>query len=232
MALNEANHLDQTKLAALGAAVGLEHSVFHVASTGFHLGVLSRHPLTVHSTTHLKMWHGLLHVEMQGLHLLVTHLTPYDIASRHAEVEVILTYANDMLKRGLPVLLMGDLNALSPLDQSTHNHHELCTTVLCRAQKLRRKFLTPERAIDYTTLQLLLEAGFHDAGAAVANSTSVPTAVGTDAMHAAAMRLDYILMSPGVEALLSEPAAVYTVRDRLTEHISDHLPVRVELNLR
>ena len=59
--------------------------------------------------------------------------------------------------------------------------------------------------------------------------------VSTDLNHAAAMRLDYALVSPGVVNLL-EPrsaasAAAWTVRTEVTEQISDHVPIRLDLPL-
>ena len=56
---------------------------------------------------------------------------------------------------------------------------------------------------------------------------SVPTLINSDAMHAAAMRLDYALLS----AALAQRCAVrsWLARDGETEQLSDHYPLLTEL---
>ena len=58
--------------------------------------------------------------------------------------------------------------------------------------------------------------------------TTVPTEVTKDAMHAFAMRLDYILCSA---SLAKRKGRFQTVVDELTRTSSDHFPVEVEVEL-
>jgi len=250
IAMNEVNGFDTESLAALGEKVGFPHSQLLETGSGYHLAVLSRQPFRVHPTDALPMCHGLLHVEFgvkvvgqegdlvgpRGFHVMVTHLTPHSVTDRHKEVAAILDHCRALLDDGTPVVLLGDLNALSPEDREVHDHALLRDSVLSQNPGLALKFLDVDGAdVDYVTLNTLLGAGFHDPGCGVPASTSVPTEVSTDLNHAAAMRLDYALVSPGVVNLL-EPrsaasAAAWTVRTEVTEQISDHVPIRLDLPL-
>jgi len=65
------------------------------------------------------------------------------------------------------------------------------------AKQLGKKFLNRARtAIEYTPMQLLLDAPLVDVG--VGGGHSVPTAINADHMHFARLRLDYCLASQGL----------------------------------
>ena len=95
--------------------------------------------------------------------------------------------------------------------------------------------------IDYAPMRALLDGGLVDAGHATSRRAmpegaegqsqqnhSVPTLINEDAMHAAAMRLDY--------ALLSEPlhercaVSAWITRDGATDFLSDHYPLVLDLD--
>ena len=119
---------------------------------------------------------GLLHVVICGVHYLVTHLTPVDAASREKETAVLAEMVSATLEA---LVLMGDMNTLSLLDQEEHATSGL-VDVLRRDLALRRKFLTSDQNINYRPMQQLLEAGLRDLGATVQVAYSVPTAaIGT-----------------------------------------------------
>lgn len=198
------------------------------------------------------------------LHILLTHLTPRDARARARESELLAQRCAEL--SNTPTLLLGDLNTLSPLDDTHYDADKIVGRVLDGDARLRKKFLenpdgadycestlavaTPGQAsrvarIDYRPMQLLLSAGMHDLSwyAAEPNdggdvgcgaerkpkfqATVGMTDVRDDNMHAAAMRLDYILGNRAVCRYSKGPA--YVVRDEETLEISDHLPVLVHL---
>eukprot|EP00927_Polykrikos_kofoidii_P077273 TRINITY_DN74230_c0_g1_i1.p1 TRINITY_DN74230_c0_g1~~TRINITY_DN74230_c0_g1_i1.p1 ORF type:complete len:341 (+),score=39.60 TRINITY_DN74230_c0_g1_i1:49-1023(+) len=233
--LNEANTLSQEALAHIGGDCGFPHSHLMESRTQFHLGILSKHPFEIVDTSALKLHHGLLHAQFKlrsggvgsRFHVLITHLTPFETSRRHDEVNVITDYARNLGKELL--VLMGDLNSLSPLDRELHQHARLREETLLHVPKLHRKFLDPEGQVDYEPIGMLYRAGFIDVGQEsttedASESTTVPTSVNVDDAHAAAMRLDYILVGSQLAKLLRE-LRVSTVRDEATDRISDHFPV-------
>lgn len=245
--LQEGNHLTPERLQSLGAASGLPYVHLQTTTSGYHLGILSRYPLKVCDTRVLsaQLRHGLLHATLvvQGVtwNVLVTHLTPGTTSMRREETRQIATYAltsAEPREQPGPLLLMGDFNALSTHDESAHHHRTLLRDVLLPSRRLRDKFTT-SGAIDYGALAALYDAGFSDPGRPLVaeerarqleaprdeDSCSVPTPVNDDPAHAAAMRLDYILLAPSVPS----GARARTIRDELTRQISDHYPVVVSV---
>ncbi len=120
-----------------------------------------------------------------------------------------------------PVVVMGDLNTLSPLDAPAHAEADL-VAVLREDASLRRKFLSADGLIDYRPMRRLLAAGLHDPGAAVAGDYTVPTPINDDTTHVARMRLDYVLVNA---ALLARAPMVRTLRGGEVDRLSDHYPV-------
>ena len=193
-----------------------------------------------------------------NLALLLTHLSPHDAAHRALEAAAVARRAAALDAAGVPVLVLGDLNTLSPLDAPAHARAGLAAR-LAASPALARKFLAPGGAIDYAPMAALLAAGLVDlahpappaaatapaaeggggggggdgeAAAAVCAAepgVTVPTLGGADAMHAAPMRLDYALASPRAAALAAGPARA--VGGAETGRLSDHLPVECALRV-
>eukprot|EP00929_Paragymnodinium_shiwhaense_P068729 TRINITY_DN34619_c0_g1_i3.p1 TRINITY_DN34619_c0_g1~~TRINITY_DN34619_c0_g1_i3.p1 ORF type:complete len:228 (-),score=40.42 TRINITY_DN34619_c0_g1_i3:31-714(-) len=167
VALNEANHFTEAELERLGASCGLPFTCLLRAKTGFHLGLMSRSEVEVHDAAALSLHHGLLHGSLalggEALHLLVTHLTPFECSVRREEVKEILTYVSTLASQR--VILLGDLNSLSSNDVDRHHHAKLLESMLSKVPKLRRKFLQEDGSIDYEPLDMLYGAGFVDCGA-------------------------------------------------------------------
>lgn len=251
LGLNELNGFTEEELAELGSACGLPYTHLLKATTRFHLGVLSRYgPLEVVDTVagagaltnnyKLNLHHGLLHVRIKDLSvdLLITHLTPFDVESRHREIKTILDYADCQMSNQKLQLLMGDFNALSRCDCESHQHERLEADVFRGSSKLRRKFLSEDSmTIDYTSVQLVKDAGWADAACCSTSvrETTVPTLCNADQAHAAPMRLDYIFFrgspasgpGPGNSSLKVD---VIVPKDEITNQISDHFPVMAKLS--
>jgi hypothetical protein len=64
--------------------------------------------------------HGVLEVDTLGVRFLATHLTPRSAAARVKECELIASRCRELDRLGVPVVLLGDLNTLSPLDERAY----------------------------------------------------------------------------------------------------------------
>ena len=195
--LNELNGFTSASLAAFGQRCGMPH-VELLAKSRYHLGVLSRHPLKrITSETGTEFAHGLLCVRALGMNLCVAHLHPQDVRRRAAEAKrIVRRHVQPAVKRRRPFMLVGDMNTLSSLDRSAHDAAGLTRKITHGpyARPLGKKFLNPGRtAIDYTPMDVLLDAPLIDVGAG--GGHSVPTSVNADHMHFATLRLDYCLVS-------------------------------------
>ena len=218
--LNELNGWDAPPcIAARAAEWGYTAAELNVTGrSDYFVGVLARHPVTPVGKREVGFAHGLLHVRICGVHFLITHLTPGRAADRENEAAIVAEIVGPITE---PLVLMGDLNTLSPLDRDLHERGNL-RELLQSDAGLRSKFLNAAGDINYTPMQRLLDAGLTDLGADVPVRHTVPTAVNTDKMHAAPMRLDYMLANAAF-AESAGPARPLHSAD--TDRLSDHYPV-------
>lgn len=160
------------------------------------------------------------------LRICVTHLSPASAAARLAEADVLVRIA--AAEPNVPFLLLGDLNTLSPLDAPEHARAGLRARLEAQPS-LSAKFLNPSGRLAYGPMGALLGGGLADLGYLSApGAHSVPTTSNTDAMHAAAMRLDYALVNAPLQRLCGCARAAF-VRTEETARLSDHFPLLVEL---
>lgn len=253
IALNECNAMDKNgKLQSFAEASGFSFSVLLRARTGYHLGIMSQRPILVNQTKAHPYHHGLLEVETFGVRFLVTHLSPASSDARLAECMDLSSRISELTVEGVPTILLGDLNTLSPLDKEQHIASHLAQS-LAANDRLKKKFLRQGAAgleIDYRPMQTLLDAGFLDLSLADdshrpgstdgarcdldpeekgsgSSACTVPTLNHLDPMHAAQMRLDYTLGNAHAHARTA--CRSVTVRDSRTDVNSDHYPVRAVL---
>ena len=215
LGLSELNHFSDRKLQQFGASVGMPHTYFLYAKSGYHLGVVSKHPFDMISKETEELWHhGHIYVYLKALKvsIFVTHLSPHKSTVRRWEASKILeTWQREMA----PLLVLGDLNTLSPLYAA---EHATLRSLFLSDPRLSKKFLDAEQNIDYVPMRMLLTE-LHDAGLGTSGYT-VPTDLTDDSMHAARMRLDY--------ALSSEKNRYIARTDDAQRTLSDHFPLVVQ----
>eukprot|EP01095_Lingulamoeba_sp_RSL-Kostka_P001370 TRINITY_DN11933_c0_g1_i1.p1 TRINITY_DN11933_c0_g1~~TRINITY_DN11933_c0_g1_i1.p1 ORF type:complete len:342 (-),score=72.49 TRINITY_DN11933_c0_g1_i1:35-1060(-) len=175
-----------------------------------------------------------------NFYVLVSHLTPDATKDRLNEAHHL-----DHQSRLHPnTILMGDLNALSVYDKY---HYDQNNTLLQLQEealsnyKIREKFLYVNEdgyeALDYRVLDLLYNGGFFtDSKDIYYNQVlhknndyfthSVPTSSNNDIMHAAPLRLDYILLTQSLSEFLIDYKIDHSYYPEL---VSDHYPVTISL---
>ena len=238
----------------------------HLLSRGdgshrFNLALLSKSPIiqVASAQPHEKpFFHGALCgalPEHGHLVVCVTHLTP---GAPHLRLEEAKSLRHTLLpsalataaassngKRRPPLLLLGDLNSLSPRDAAAH-------TKIGLAKRLSRtrswsKFSVNER-LDYSILTALTEqvlggpegdVGLIDLQAEPLggegdaddyyeeHGVTVPTERGGDKAHAAPMRLDYALGSSTLRSRCPSATAriLSDTSDGEAGELSDHFPI-------
>lgn len=219
--LNELNGWDQPpSMAQRARAWGYPYSELFIPQRSHHyLGVLSKHPIRIVRAYEKPFHHGALHVRIKALNFIITHLTPVDVKARKQESAFLKKIAAEISG---PLVLMGDMNMLSPLDRQQHRQAGLVR--VCRADPvLKRKFLAENETIDYDCMAQLLGCGLIDLCSLRETGFSVPTPSNQDRQHAVKMRLDYILVNQAFIARRRARAQV--IRDKELDALSDHYPV-------
>ena len=242
--VNEANGWRLKKTSVIAARHGFKVEILQTPF-GYDIGVLAkkdvvtmeRGSLTT-SGSHDGFHHGLLHVVLkspdQKVHLFGTHLTPHSALRRREEARQIIGLVRSLeLSEDASVVVAGDMNTLSPLD----DHDKSLLETLQSNPRLQAKFLvTPDSdsTIDYVPMKILL-ADLVDVAYSHNDKPhfTVPTLLHADKLHAAPMRLDYVLFNAKAAATLLDPQGralhVSTLVDDYTHRASDHYPLVVDL---
>jgi endonuclease/exonuclease/phosphatase family metal-dependent hydrolase len=162
----------------------------------------------------------------------VTHLNPHDVRRRADEArEIVRRVGTDDQQ---PFMLVGDLNTLSSLDRAEHAKADLASLIRKGpyAPQLSRKFLdSSQAAVDYTPMQVLLDAPLRDVG--VGSGHSVPTSINADHMHFATLRLDYCLVNDQLLRSCGgqrDELRASLLHDERTDSLSDHYPLEVHFH--
>lgn len=227
LAMSELNHWKKEDLQKFGDELGLSYTLFLSTKHGYHLGVASYYPLILISKENDSFWHHgyiYVHVKQLNVGIFVTHLSPHNLIVRRWEASQILEIWQDTIPH-VPLLVFGDLNTLSPIDAIKHTH---LPNIFMESTQLSSKFLNREMEIDYSPMNILLSK-LSDTLLNIRfevdeerSSTSVPTGLTEDYMHAAPMRLDYALSSE-INTYFS-----WIHKTEKTWSLSDHLPLIVQ----
>ena len=144
VSLNEMNGWSDRTFSRLARSWGFAHSVLYETATGYHLAIASRWPMVVERAVGNPLFHhGALLVQVGGIRICVTHLSPRDASHRLSEASEVLRL--ERLPPRRPFLLVGDLNTLSPLDAEEHASSGLAARLRVD-HGLTRKFLVKPAA--------------------------------------------------------------------------------------
>ncbi|MEU4557117.1 endonuclease/exonuclease/phosphatase family protein [Actinoplanes sp. NPDC023936] len=209
------------RLAAFADATGMTP---HLSRSAFGqpVAVLVRPPLRItrRSSVRWRLHHAAAAVTVPTgagpLTVVSTHLNPFSPYRRMREARWLA--ARHASRAGL-VLIAGDLNGLAPGEDHAAALAEL-------RPRYRPRHVSPSSgAADTRAVSAFLEAGFADLGRDA--GATVPTA-GLGGREFGPMRLDYLLASPPLAARAGDP---HVIRGDVTDHASDHYPVRVDLDI-
>ncbi|MDI6101214.1 endonuclease/exonuclease/phosphatase family protein [Actinoplanes sp. NEAU-A12] len=226
LCLQELQHFQrygQRRMRELASAVDM---TAHLAPPGFAqpVAVLVREPLRIlrRSRVRWRLHHAAAIAEIATtagpLTAVSAHLNPFSPYRRMREARWLAArYASP---RGL-ALIAGDMNGLDPAGDHV-------AALAAQPSLYRRRHLGPDGRPDTRAIAAFAEAGFtdlwHTAGAG--DGRTVPT--GFAGREFGTVRLDYLLASP---ALAARAQKLWVVRDEITEHASDHYPVRADVDL-
>lgn len=222
---NELNGFHQADWQALGTRAGLPHA--HLLShSQYRIGVLSRHPFRVVAERRGPPFaHGLLCIRLLGsgrgggLEVCVTHLDPHASRMRAREAAEIAAHVGESSG---PLVLLGDLNTLSPIDRHSHAAQGLARRMRTgtRSGQLSRKFLTsePPSAAEAPAVAADAAVDAHD-------GTGEPAGDGLSTVSKGRLRIDYspmqtLLDAPLVDLGARTHAGAYTVPTRVN---ADHM---------
>lgn len=222
LGLSELNHWDQNnfqKLKSFQKEVGLDYTAFCKSKNGYHVGLFSKYPIENTITDNENFRNGAVFARVQGMKVIVAHLTPKTENERLLEVDVVDANVAD----GEKAVLMGDMNSLSPQDEYSN---ELLIELNKRGVT---KFGVTHLSND--VISKIKEIGFDDVVRVYSEEQlySVPTPATPEGelyTHFAKLRLDYIF-TKNLKSSVRTASIIHTAE---TDVLSDHYPVTLELN--
>jgi len=149
---------------------GFTYSHVMVNSQPYNLGLISSVAFEIYGEYgQPEFQRGLLHVYVNvlNLHVMVLHLHAQSSQLRTLECQKVASILRPFIANNSRVVLMGDMNTLSPLDAKQHEEMELLGSLRRKTHevwnRLAKKFLTLDQSkIDYTPMATLLATGMLD----------------------------------------------------------------------
>ena len=167
-----------------------------------------------------------------GIYFYVIHLHPSNWQTRNREVDFILKDIRS-LPPDSPVVLAGDFNTFSPFDSLYYQHGRLEPFFRQRDESFGEVNLRDGR-LDYSVIHKLVESGLTDLEHAMRREDyhftgSFPTLIEKEGDDGDRRRLDYVFANP---VLAGHIIKAEIIADEQTLHLSDHLPVIADLELK
>jgi exodeoxyribonuclease-3 len=225
LCLQELQHFQrygQSRLRELSDATGM---TAHLARSVLAqpVAVLVRPPLRIvrRSSVSWRLHHAAAVVEVEtaaGPFTVVSaHLNPFSPYRRYREARWLAARYGSA---GRMVLVAGDMNGLDP--DGDH-----LATLDAVHSLYRKRHVGPDGLPDTRALGAFRQAGFTDLWHAVGESDGRTVPTGFAGREFGTMRLDYLLASP---PLAARAKRAWVVRDPVTEHASDHYPLRADID--
>lgn len=233
VAYQELNGYTQDSLEELAKRYGHNYAVINTGVT-HPIGLTSRYPIVMVQNVTTNMWHSYLYGNVNGVHVFVTHLSPFEVNSRRADIDRVLAHGR-LLPANEKIIIAGDFNSLASAD-SAHYGEKLAASMRKSEGRLEPKSGLPivkgktiyrnnmdNGNIDYSVTGKMLRAGFKDAFY-LTNGTfkhSVPTEAHRG-KNAIVRRIDYIWVN---NAMATTVRIADIIHDAETKTLSDHYPV-------
>jgi endonuclease/exonuclease/phosphatase family metal-dependent hydrolase len=212
------------------------HAQFCQMPRANFVGVLSKYPIEAYPAPKEKFFHGILHVKICSIHYLIVHLTHKSVAGRDDEISELIEIIQKISE---PLIVMGDMNIVSPLDAEFHTDE--IRRAMFQNVALRLHFMSGHEtiesikdgtveflgkwSIDYRPMQRLLDIGLIDLCKESLDryTVSAPTNIPDKGKAPLPpVRIDFIFANYQL-SLLKPRARVLTSSD--LDNISDHYPV-------
>lgn len=142
--LASGNPLDLTfPIQYMGGILGYPYTHIHISPSTYNIVIHSVFPISAIVDEGPYFSRGMFAADIQGVRYLLAHLHAQSARQRAIEAAHLATLVQKYTDRGIPSVVMGDLNTLSPADVPCHARDHLVTTVTrpTAPKHLRGKYL-------------------------------------------------------------------------------------------
>ena len=209
-------------------------------TTGYSVGITSKHPIEVKEKIMEGMHHGALHCKINGIDFLAIHLHPGSISRRREEVHILHKKLKNIAKSTSKYVVLGDFNAHSPFDADLYhpNGHLLKRSRESNAGKELNGNIVNDN-FDYAVMSKFLSFPLYDVvqkfTTGIGERGSFPGQVLADVnqeskeeLISRLERIDYIMVSSKLSSQC-KTAKVHNGKENWL--LSDHYPVSATFDL-
>ncbi len=215
---------------------GHKYSVL-LKETGYSVGLTSTYPIEVKEKIFEGMHHGALHCKTGGFDVFVIHFSPSSYKKRLKEADIILKKIARVAQNNSNYIVMGDFNALSPIDADLYKTDVLLNRLRQSKSNKGQSGNLAYDALDYSVIShflahSLIDAcqkftkGINERGSFPGRILGKINAESDEDLVKRLQRIDFIFISPELGHRLIG-AKVYN--NRPNWYLSDHYPVGAEL---
>lgn len=224
IAFQELNGFTQASFAAFAKTWGHSYSVI-LKETGYPVGISSCYPINTVCKKIQGMHHGCLYVQINGIDFVVVHFSPFNREKRMAEADSVLALLQNKNEHR-QVILLGDFNALSPIDSIVYVNNGLKNSMLLQENRNNHiRNLNRQREIDYQVMGTFLTNDFRDAFSFSPQKfqPSYPTLQARGNASATPKKIDHLLFTTELRGAFLKTEVI---RDAVTDTLSDHYPIK------
>jgi len=223
VAYEEMNGFTQKSLEDFAAKYGHPYAI-QSKIEGFPVALSSKYPIVNVQKVVDNMWHAYLYANINHIHVFVIHFSPFSYKKRQQEVQQVLAHAAT-LPKDEKIMIMGDFNSMASSDAA-----QLTEAMLQGMRENERKHdhirNLNNGQVDYSVTDAMKDAGFFDSYW-LKNKTFMPS-IPTKKYGQPARRIDFLWVN---KSLAKQVKSSTIIHDKSTDHLSDHYPVFVVLDL-
>jgi exodeoxyribonuclease III len=220
--LNDWDNKKAQRLEDFLKKTGFLYYTFCKSKSGFNLGIFSKFPIKSEIVLQKGFRTGAVISEIQTPHttlnVCLTHLHYKNELLRLKEIKLLLP----LIINKNNLIFMGDFNSLSPTD--AYNNKE----ILKQIQKQHISKFGTEK-LHTSVISYIIKNNLIDTIKLFSKGVqyTVPTLLNNDADHFMRLRVDYIFVSNNLSSKLKKAK---TIRNKITNLISDHFPISITLD--
>lgn len=228
----ELNGFTYSSLQDLGLSYGHPYVVLQ-KDWGYPVGMTSKYPITDIEKRADDFTMGYIYARINEYHIFLIHLNPFQYPKRYMQINSVIAQA-DRLPKKEKIIILGDLNSLSPVDSSVYDVPDR-VKIATEHEKVRNgayddNYILNKGRFDYSVIGSLINAGYYDAfllkNKEFDHTYSTEKYSFREGAFGRKIRIDYIWLN---KILRNKCTRFDIIKDEVTESLSDHYPLIIEL---
>ena len=221
---------DKPSVDIIASAMGYKYSLLvEFPGDEYHLAFMSKSEIVFLEGLKKNFSHSGAIAKIEDVIYILVQLNPFSSSNREIEAQIVKEKVEKYNALGMPVVVFGDFNSLSPQDGAAGLHKDYN----CSCPNQACEWACKDGKIDYDPVNIILSANMTDLcwydSKKFTCQGSYPTEVYSQPYPT--IRIDYIMVNDAFktkwESTYDVPANAEVIKNNWTEHTSDHYPIQL-----